>query len=185
MKSDREFLRGVYERAEMLKKEEKEKKNPYIKYLRYSSLAALVIILPLLIFQSQIWPTDDIESIEPRMVRMLDEIDVFLESDYIVIGEISKIQADGDFHDIVIDLDQVLFGEIEIKDLVFKIPFFLKDNFKIGDRNLFFLYKEEGQYRLTDEYNSQWKQVEEGIFEDQNGNKYNLQEIEDKIKGED
>lgn len=187
MKNDREFLEGIYQKAEVLKREKLQKKFPYKMYIRYSSVAAILIIIPLMMFRGQIFNLkDEIETPEPKITRMMMEpVDNFLESDYIVVGRIEeKIKYSEELTDVVIYVDNILLGKIKEEKIILSVPFYLSDEFKIGDRNLLFLYRLEDKYILLDGTNSQFKESKKDEFIDQYGNQYSLEDIKNNIKGE-
>lgn len=200
MKDNKEFLKGVYRKADLLEKEKFKRRVPYKGYIRYSSVAAIFIILPLLFFNRGIMiPYRDISSQEPRMISINDSIVNFADADFILIGE-TKIIEDSIFvkeenyiyTDIIISVDQIFLGEIkkgQIKVRVDggkvkkeKLLSEIKANFNKGERSLLFLYKDEGNiYYLVNNSGSQFREVEDDIFIDYLGNKYGLEDIKKNI----
>lgn len=205
MKNNKEFLEGVYRKAEVLEKEkiskEEPKRNiPYKKYIRFSTVAAIFIILPLLFFKSQMGvPYTDIGNLQPRIVSINDPISNFVESDFIVVGETKEIEdsiyvKEGNYiyTDIIISVDQVFLGEIgkdEIRIRVNggkvkkeKVLSKMEGDFQKGERSLLFLYKDgDGLYYLVNNGESKFKESEKDIFIDEFGNKYTLEDIKNYI----
>lgn len=188
MKNDREFLEGIYQKAEVLKREKFQKKFPYKMYIRYSSVAAILVILPLLIFKDQIFElNNEIETPQPRVTRMMERVDYFSQAEYIVIGktkEISNQKSNEEFVDIVILLENNILGEIEDDEIILRVESHIKEEFKVGDRNLLFLYRQENKYNLLDGSNSQFKELVNDVYVDKYGNQYSLEDIKNNIKGE-
>ena len=200
MKNNKEFLEGVYRKAEDLEKEKFKRNIPYQKYIRFASIAAVFIIIPLLFFKSQMGvPYTDIGNLQPRIVNINDPISNFLESDFIIIGETKEIEdsvyvEEGNYiyTDIIISIDGVFLGEIENDEIrvrvnggkVKKEKVFSKmeGDFQKGERSLLFLYKDgEGIYSLVNNGDSQFKEIEKDIFIDKTGNRYTLEDIKNYI----
>lgn len=188
MKNDREFLDGVYKKAELLKTEKNKTRTLYIKYSSLAAVFLLVVTIPFIMFRDQnIDKNKEAENHEPQMIRMMGEPrDNFTESDYIVIAKIEKkLDNHEEFMDIEVSIEEILRGEIKGKEIVLSVPSYLSDEFKIGDKNLLFLYSWEDKYSLLDDINSQFEESKKDEFRDKQGNQYSLKDIKNKIKGED
>lgn len=186
MKSDKEFLEGIYQKAEILKRENNKKKASYRSYIKYSSVAALFIIIPLLFLNSKLWgPNNEAEFPQPRMMTIDNPVSNFFEADYILIGEtdeINKSASDSDTTEIRILVDRTFLGEINDNIISLEIQSDMESEFIKGDRSLLFLYKDDqGVYNLTNGYNGQFKETTKDIFIDSNGNEYGIKDIENQI----
>ncbi|MDU5082715.1 hypothetical protein [uncultured Tissierella sp.] len=201
MKDNREFLEGVYKKAEKLERERVEKSRIYKKYAKISSMAAaVVIIVPLLLFKGQISVPKDYTEI-PQIARRFtidDPMTNFYDADYIIIGETKKIdksqyikENNYIYTDITISVDQVFLGDIHKDEIVLrvrggkvekeKVFSQMEGEFKKGKKSLLFLQEEEGLYYLVNDGEGQFLEVEKDVFIDKQGNKYSTDEIKDNI----
>lgn len=200
MKSNREFLDGVYSKAEALQNETKlEKKNPKM-YYRFASIAAIIILIPTILF----WKTNSAyeEISAPMAVRMVqDPSTYFAEADYILIGETESINEsiylkdeNYIYTDINIKIMELLKGEIDEEEIALrvsggivkkeKIKSNMDSEFVKGKISLVFLLKDEqGYYNLINS-KSQFKEVEKDLYVDEFGNEYSLEEIKNTIMEE-
>lgn len=198
MKNNREFLDGVYLKAEDLKRDIKKKSSFNINHIRYSSVAALIILIPVLFFANSRLGYQEVPQIS--MARTINDPSLyFSEADFIVIGEIKKI-SEGTFvesdnyiyTDIAISIDEVLLGKLGNQEIILRVnggkdkkervysP--MEGEFNKGERSLFFLNRnDEETYHLTDGGDSQFIEVENNIFVDKLGNKYSLEEVKNII----
>lgn len=171
MKTNREFLNGVYQKAEVLEKEKNKKKRTYNSYLRYSSVAALFIILPLLLFSKQIINKDNVNMpIVPRTISIHSVEESFNTAEYILVGTIEKVKK----NNIIVSIDESFYGDISLDKI--SIEEYSK-TFKKNNKYLLFLNKDENFYVLD----SMDYSVEEGLFGDTYGNKYDYEKIKDNI----
>lgn len=203
MKTDREFLNGVYAKAEVLQKETNKTNKPYKRYYRFASFAALIILIPVLFFANNNLGYKEIYPMNARMISMRDTSTYFYEADLIVIGEVKEIKGskyieekDYIYTDIVIKPEEVLRGDINEKEITLringgkvkshKVYSNMESEFIKGKTSLLFLRKnEEGVYNLIND-KSQFLEIEKNIFVDELGNNYSLRDIENNIKmGED
>ena len=84
MKNDREFLEGIYKKAEILEREKFKRRKTYNNFIKYSSVAAIFIILPLLLFNNQIFKSNNIDlPMEPRIMNVIDPISNFNDAEYV------------------------------------------------------------------------------------------------------
>lgn len=205
MKNNKEFLEGVYRKAEILEKEKISKQEPkrsipYKKYIRFASVAAIFIILPLLFLNSGIMtPYTDIGIHQPRIMTINDPMSNYLGADFIIIGETKEIEnsvyvEEGNYisTDVIIAVDQVLLGEIE-NDVITvrvnggkvkkaKVLSQMEGDFNKDERSILFLYKGgEDIYSLVNNGDGQFKEIEKDIFTDKFGDKYTLEDIKDYI----
>lgn len=186
MKNDKEFLKGIYEKAEILEREKTQSNSIYKKYMKYSSVAALIIILPL-IFKSEILSpkNNEIQTPEPRIIMMNNPVSNFTESDYIVIGKIKEIdkgETKEESIDVIVSLEDKLLGDIYEDEIILKMPSYMEDEFKEGNRSLLFLYKDENQvYKLFNEIDGQFIELVQNVFVDKLGNQYSLEDIKKNI----
>jgi len=191
MKSDKQFLEGVYQKAKMLKKEQTLKRASYTKYIKYSSVAALFIIVPLLFFNSKPWsPNNEVEFPQPRVMTINNPVSNFYEADYILIGEtqeIDTLKSRPDIVKIIISVDKVFLGEINDSTISLNIQANIESEFNKGDRSLLFLYKEKEDdiYSLVNDSDGCFKELVKDVFVDKNGKEYGIEDIENTIKGED
>ena len=198
MKSNRDFLDGVYSKAEEIRLNNNIKTMINKKYIRYSSAAALIILIPMLFFANSRLGYREIPQIS--MVRTLSNpSSYFNEADLIVIGEIREIgkstyveEENYIYTDITISLDEVLLGEFKAKEIILRVnggkdkkakvysP--MEGEFNEGERSLFFLIKsDEKLYQLIHGKDSQFIEIENNVFVDKLGNKYSLEEIKNTI----
>ncbi|MDR7869391.1 MAG: hypothetical protein RIN55_00930 [Tissierellaceae bacterium] len=201
MKSNKEFLEGVYNKAKIMEEERKNKNYIYKKYLRFSSIAAIIVILPLLVFRSQIFESNDYVEI-PQMARILELVDPqlnFLEADYIVIGKAKKIyksqyveESNYIYTDVDIQLENVLLGDIKENEILLrvkggkvkknKIFSAMEGEFSKSNKSLLFLNKDEnGVYYLVHGSESQFSEIDKDLFVDKTGNTYDLDIIKENI----
>lgn len=201
MKDNREFLEGVYKKAEMLERERVEKSRIYKRYVKISSMAAaIVIIVPLLLFKGQNSVPKGYTEI-PQIARMFtidDPMISFHEADYIVVGETKKIdksqyvkENNYIYTDITIGIEKVFLGDIHKDEIILrvrggkvekeKVFSQMEGEFKKGSKSLLFLQKEEGVYYLVNDGEGQFLEVEKDVFIDKQGNKYNIDDIKDNI----
>ncbi|WP_353095072.1 hypothetical protein [Tissierella praeacuta] len=201
MKDNREFLEGVYKKAGALEREKVKKSRIYKRYVKISSMAAaIVIIVPLLLFKRQNSVPKDYTEI-PQIARMFtidDPMISFYEADYIVVGETKKIdrsqyvkENNYIYTDITIRVDQVFLGGIYENEIILRIKggkaekekvfSQMEGEFKKGKKSLLFLREEEGVYYLVNGNESQFLEVEKDIFIDKLGNQYNIDDIKDNI----
>lgn len=192
MKNDREFLDGIYQKAEILEREklqeDSKKKSPYKKYIPYSSVAAMFILLPILLLSKEaLSPGNELPGQEPMMIRMDEPGSIFIEADYLLIGQVEYIEKKSNegTMEIEISLEEILKGQIQEEKIIVEAPSNMKDEFKEGDRSLFLLYKEDNIYKLLGEREGQFKEENSHMFIDRFGDKYRLEEIKNIIKGED
>ncbi|WP_313755734.1 hypothetical protein [Tissierella sp.] len=201
MKDNREFLEGIYKKAEVLEREKIKKSTIYKRYVKISSMAAAIaVIVPLILFRGQISVPKDYTEI-PQIVRMFtinDPIVNFYEADYIVIGETKKInksqyvkENNYIYTDITIGVDEIFLGDIHNDEIILRIKggkvekekvfSQMEGEFKKGKKSLLFLQKEKGIYYLLNGDESQFLEIEKDIFIDKQGNKYNIDNIKDNI----
>ncbi|MEY8414656.1 hypothetical protein AAK964_00015 [Tissierella praeacuta] len=201
MKANREFLEGIYKKAELLEKEKIKKSTIYKRYVKISSMAAVIaIIVPLILFRGQISIPKDYNEI-PQVVRMFtlnDPMVNFYEADYVIIGETKKInksqyvkEDNYIYTDITIGVDEIFLGDIHNDEIILRIKggkvekekvfSQMEGEFKKGKKSLLFLQKEKGIYYLVNGDESQFLEIEKDIFIDKQGNKYNMDNIKDNI----
>ncbi|SHE69134.1 hypothetical protein SAMN02745784_01490 [Tissierella praeacuta DSM 18095] len=201
MKANREFLEGIYKKAELLEKEKIKKSTIYKRYVKISSMAAAIaVIVSLILFRGQISIPKDYNEI-PQVVRMFtlnDPMVNFYEADYVVIGETKKInksqyvkEDNYIYTDITIGVDEIFLGDIHNDEIILRIKggkvekekvfSQMEGEFKKGKKSLLFLQKEKGIYYLVNGDESQFLEIEKDIFIDKQGNKYNMDNIKDNI----
>lgn len=201
MKANREFLEGIYKKAELLEKEKIKKSTIYKRYVKISSMAAAIaVIVSLILFRGQISIPKDYNEI-PQVVRMFtlnDPMVNFYEADYIVVGETKKInksqyvkENNYIYTDITIGVDEIFLGDIHNDEIILRIKggkvekekvfSQMEGEFKKGKKSLLFLQREKGIYYLVNGDESQFLEIEKDIFIDKQGNKYNIDNIKDNI----
>lgn len=200
MKTNREFLEGVYSKAEALEKERtKNYKTPRINY-RFASLAAMIILIPAIFLWNSSRGYQELAS--PMVVRtMNDPTSYFYEADFIVIGqteEVGKSQYVKEdnyiYTDITIKIDEILKGQIDEEEIVLRVNggkvkkeklwSQMDSEFIKGKHSLIFLSRDDsGTYYLINS-ESQFQQVGEDLFRDKLGNQYKLEEIKNIIMEE-
>lgn len=178
MKSDREFLDGIYKKAAILEDQKQKKNILYSKLIRFSSVAAIFIILPLLIFNSQLFdPENKIETpSQPKIMISYDPNYIFQMADYILIGNVYRIEKDT----VEITIENTLYGEINRDKILIKIEDEgLRYNFIKGSRNLLFLNKVNDNYHLLED--GQFREVDK-VFMNSNGDSFDLEDIKNNIE---
>lgn len=202
MKNDREFLNGIYAKAEVLQRETDKTKKNYKKYYRFASMAALIILIHGLFFLNNDFGYKEIHPMT-RMISVSDPSTYFYEADFIIIGEVKEVknskyieEESYVYTDIVIRPDQVFKGDINGNEIFLringgkvrseKVYSNMESEFIKGKTSLLFLRKgDEGFYNLIND-KSQFLEIENNIFRDELGNKYSLEDVENNIKiGED
>lgn len=188
MKSDKEFLDGIYKKADLLQKEESRKKYSLYKYIKYSSVAAIFILIPLLLLKGDLWaPPNEIQSPEPRTISMNHDLYDFTTADCIIIGEVENIKVEESktlFNEIIISIDHVLKGIIDNNGSL-RILSNFDHELKIGIKYLFFIKKEEdGFYYMDSKSEGAFRELGPDIFIDSIGNEYYLEDIKNTIKGD-
>lgn len=204
MKDNKEFLEGIYRKAEILEKEklkEEPKRNiPYQRYIKFASVAAIFIIIPLILLNSgTLTPYTDIGSHQPRIMTINDSMTNFLGSDFIIIGETKEIkdsiyvkEENYIYTDIIISVDEVFLGEIENKEITVrvnggkvkkeKVLANMEGDFNKDERSLLFLQKHSEEiYSLVNNGDGQFKEIEKDIFIDKYGDRYSLEDIKNYI----
>lgn len=197
MKTNREFLNGIYAKAEVLEKEKNKRVKGPSMFYRMASIAALIILIPTIFLWNSNRGYEELAS--PTMVRTIDDpISYFGEADFIVIGKARKINEsqyvkEGNyiFTDINMDIIEVLKGEINNGEIIVrvsggkvqseKLKSKMDSEFIKGKNSLLFLSKDEsGIYSLV---NSESQFLESGsdLFKDKLGNEYTLEEIKNII----
>lgn len=177
MKNDREFLEGIYQKAEILQRKKLKKSNAYKSIMKFSSVAAILIILPLLMFNDQLQQPDSIAPPihGPRTMNLIDPKANFFEAEYILIGTIEDSNESG----VTVNVDNVFYGDIS-EDKIHLEP--MEGVFSKNQRNLLFLNKDEGgMYYLIFGTESQFKEIKKDIFIDSNGDQYNFEDIKNNI----
>ncbi|WP_313232947.1 hypothetical protein [Tissierella praeacuta] len=201
MKDNREFLEGIYKKAEELEMARVRKSRIYKRYGRISSMAAVIaIIVPLILFKGQNSTLKDYTEIfqMARRFTINDPMVNFYEADYIVVGETKKInksqyvkENNYIYTDIIIGVDEIFLGDIHNDEIILRIKggkvekekvfSQMEGEFKKGKKSLLFLQREKGIYYLVNGDESQFLEIEKDIFIDKQGNKYNIDNIKDNI----
>ena len=184
MKNNEDFLKGIYEKAEILEKEKKDQKEKYSynKFLKYSAIAAMFIIIPILLLQSNIFKDNEPAPInEPRIVSFGNIDYSFSNAEYIVKGKIQSINNIGDQSEITLLVEETLYGEevaAEINILGSReVEEFLKDSKEI----IAFFNKEEESYIFFNDNEGILIQDNPKSYIDVFGNKYSIEEIKEII----
>lgn len=178
MKNNKEFLEGVYIKAKLLEKERQKKVKVYNNLIRFSSVAAIFIILPLLFLNNQLFgPKNNIKTPEPRVMIANEPNANFTDANYILIGTINNVNEDI----ITIIIDNIIYGDIAENEIQFRLN---NEGIEVSsNRSLFFLNKDkDNKYYLVNGSDSQFIEIERDVFVDNYGNKYTLEQIENNIK---
>ncbi len=193
MKSNREFLDGMYSKAEVLEKQRiKPYKAPRFNY-NFAALAAMIILIPTIFFWKGNTGYQDITS--PMMIRNIeDSSSYFQEADFVLTGITEKIdesiymkEDNYIYTDINFKIEEALKGEIDSKDIIIrvnggmvkkeKLKSKIEGKFIKGESSLVFLSKDEqGIYYLISP-ESQFEQIKEDLFKDKSGNEYSLEKL--------
>lgn len=200
MKSNKEFLDGIYSKAEALENEgTKPVKNPRI-YYRFAAIAAMIILIPTISFWNSHRAYEEISS--PMVIRTInDPSSYFYDADVIVIGQTKEIaksnyvkEENYIYTDITFEVEEVLKGDVEVNDIILRVnggivkaervKAEMQSEFIEGKNSLVFLLKnEDGIYHLISS-ESKFEEVEKGLFKDKLGNDYKLEEIKQQLKME-
>ena len=200
MKSNKEFLDGIYSKAEALENERtKPVKNPRI-YYRFAAFAAMIILIPTVFFWNSDRGYEEISS--PMVVRTInDPSSYFYDADVIVIGQTKEIakskyvkEENYIYTDITFKVEEVLKGDVEVKDIILRVnggivkaervKAEMQSEFIEGKNSLVFLFKnEDGIYNLISS-ESKFEEVEKDLFKDKLGNDYKLEDIKQQLKME-
>jgi hypothetical protein len=180
VKNNADFLKGVYEKAEILSKQkEKEKdKYKYNNYLKYSSIAALFIIVPILLLQSNIFKDNEPSPINEPRIMSLGNIDYsFANAEYILKGSIASMTSLDSQVELEFIADKKLFGE-KIADGVTilcseEVLSFLSDYNDV----IVFINKQNGNFRLYNDSEGILIEHLPNTYMDIFGNEYSLEEI--------
>ncbi|WFA07777.1 hypothetical protein [Tissierella sp. Yu-01] len=183
MKNNADFLKGVYEKAEILSKKKEQEKYKYNKYLNYSSIAALFIIIPIMLFQSHINKNNNEPSpMDLPRTMAYGNIDYsFSNAEYILKGSIiSKIDDDSQV-ELRFLVDKNLSGDVVENEVTIlgskEILNFLSDY-----RNLVvFLYKQDNNFYLINDSEGILIEHLPNTYVDIFGNEYSLEEIINEI----
>jgi|GEM_PF-6171013 len=176
MKNNDEFLKGVYEKIEILSKD-KTNKFKYRKYVKYSSIAALFIIIPLLLLQNNIGTHEPSVINEPRILSMGNIESDLANSEYVILGVITSKAKSEEGLNVQVEVEEVLYGE-NIKDtLVVSTLSDLDEVFRKDTRVVLLLDKVEEDFVLFSEMESILVEETKGEFLDIFGNKYSIKEI--------
>lgn len=200
MKSNKEFLDGIYSKVEALENERtKPVKNPKI-YYRFAAIAAMIILIPTISFLNSHRAYEEISS--PMVVRTInDPSSYFYDADVIVIGQTKEIaksnyvkEENYIYTDITFKVEEVLKGDVEVRDIILRVnggivkaervKAEMQSEFIEGKNSLVFLLKnEDGIYHLISS-ESKFEEVEKDLFKDKLGNDYKLEEIKQQLKME-
>lgn len=188
MKSDREFMDGIYKKADLLKKKKSKEKYSLNIYIKYSSVAAIFILIPLLLFKSDLLdPPKKIQLAEPKIFSMEDSLYDFSTADSIVVGEIENIKDVAfktSYKEITISIDNVLKGTIDNNQFL-SILSNVDHDFERGVKYLFFIKKEgDGFYYMDNEFEGAFRELDSDTFIDSLGNEYFLEDIKNTIEGD-
>lgn len=198
MKNNREFLDGIYSKAEVLQNEtRKETKAPKM-YYRFASIAAIIILIPIIFFWNSNMGYEEI--LAPMVIRNInDPSTYFQDADLIVIGNTEEIgtsqyvkEDNYIYTPVTLSVKEILLGQIEESEIVLRVnggkvrkeKVWSKSdsNFIEGKNSLVFLSKDEnGIYHLVNN-ESQFEEVEKDLFKDKLGQEYSLEEIRKIIK---
>lgn len=200
MKSNREFLDGVYSKARTLEKETTKPIKTQRMYYRFASIAAVIILIPTIFLWNSNIAYEEITS--PMMIRTMNNpSSYFYEADFIVVGkteELGKSQYVKEdnyiYTPVTLSIKETLLGEIHESKIVLRVNggkvkkervwSKIDSNFIEGKNSLVFLSKDEnGIYRLVNS-ESQFEEIEKDLFKDKLGNEYSLEEIKNLIKME-
>ena len=193
MKSNKEFLDGIYSKAEVLENERsKPYKAPRLNY-KFASIAAMIILIPTIFFWNSNRGYEDISS--PMVARTIENPNsYFQEADFIIIGQTEEIEESKYvkeenyiYTDITFKIEEVLKGEVENEDIILrvnggivkkeKLRSKIQTEFIEGKTSLVFLSQDEkGIYHLISS-ESKFEEVEKDLFKDKLGNEYKLEQI--------
>lgn len=200
MKSNREFLDGIYSKARALEKETiKPVKNLRI-YYRFASIAAVIILIPAIFFWNNNMGYEEITA--PMVARtMNDPSSYFYEADFIVIGKAEEIGTSQYVKDhnyiytpVTLSVKETVLGEIHESEIIIrvnggkvkkeKVWSKMDSDFIEGKNSLVFLTKDgNGIYQLVNS-ESQFEEVGIDLFKDKSGQEYSLEDIKNIIKVE-
>lgn len=177
MMDNREFLDRIYEKAKVLEDERSNSRKRYNKYLQFSSVAALLILIPLFAFKDQILKPNpmNINEIEPKGIKMFTMVyeEYFHEADYIVLGQ--KVDSSWDKTSINIEIQESFLGDISGLINLDHVEGF-------GSNRVLLFLKGEGKTHSLLNGDSYFTETKEGVFQDNLGHTLSIQDIEDNIR---
>ncbi|TAH59844.1 MAG: hypothetical protein EWM50_07330 [Gottschalkiaceae bacterium] len=181
MKNDAEFLKGVYAKAESLSKE--KEKYKYNKYIKYSSVAALFILIPILLLQNIInnnepSPIEQPSPISQPRTMSFGNIDYsFSNAEYILKGSVVSKTSDDDYVELKLSIDEKLFGNDINNEIIAygskEIVNFLSD----GTDVVVFLYEQDGDYFIFNDSEGILIEHLPNTYIDIFGNEYSIEDI--------
>lgn len=183
MKNNEEFLRGVYEKAEILNNEGRVKEKKTSIYLRYSSIAALFILIPILIMQGNLKEDTPLIINEPRIMSYGNIDQSFLEADYIVMGRVEGISVENNEVEISIKVDEDLLGKQLMDTIVVNGADFISDGIIVNQIYIFLLYEAEEQLYLYKDLEGLLVKDDSDSFIDIFGNRYSVEDVRNNIDG--
>lgn len=183
MKNNEEFLRGVYEKAEILKNEGRAKKKKPSMYLRYSSIAALFILIPILMMQGNLKEDTPLAINEPRVMSYGNIDQSFLEADYILMGRVEGKSVESNEVEISIKVEEDLLGKQLMDTIVVNGADFISDGIIVNQMYIFLLYEYEGRLHLYKDLEGLLVKDDSDSFIDIFGNRYSVEDLINNIDG--
>jgi hypothetical protein len=182
MKNNADFLEGIYKKAEILSaKKATQKHTPYIKY---SSIAALFILVPLFLLYQNSGADQDPQATAlqtPRTMSLGNMDFIFTHAEYVAKGTIVSTTATNDFLELRLSVEDTLFGPALSKEILV-----LGDLHSLGILEtqfpvVAFLYKQEDTYYLLGDREGLFIQDSQNTYRDALENKYSIEEIYQKL----
>ncbi|MCR3955809.1 MAG: hypothetical protein NUK57_05880 [Gudongella sp.] len=181
MKTDKEFLKGVYEKVDMLERESIENKPGFGIFLKYSSVAAIFILIPLLYMMTQGNPATPqdipLEVAGPR-VRSSENTNWILEyADTIVTGVVEKRVSENG-NQILIRVASVVRGQVSEDSILVSDNLEYKGEFA-GREAMFLLENTHDGYSLINGMEGVLYKDAPGLYVDVFGQRHSEEKLRD------
>ena len=182
MRNNGDFLKGVYEKAEILLEQKEKKQLKYKKYLKYSSVSALFILIPLLLLQNNVPDINEPLPINEPRVMSFGNIDYsFSNAEFILKSSINSINSTDDFVELKLSVENNLYGD-DIGDEITVLGSKETTNFISDYENIIvFLNELDNKYYLNNDSEGILIEYLPNVYVDMFGNEYTTEDIIQKI----
>ncbi len=183
MKSNEEFLKGIYEKAEIINSEKKVYSRKPNRYLKYSSIAALFIIIPVLLIQGNLSKELPPDVKGPRVMSYGNIDQGFLEADQILSGTVVDKRIEETEIKISVDVNEVLYGSEAEENIIVYGAENISDSLVLEEEYIYLLYKQDKKLYLYNDIEGLLINDNSGSFIDVFGNRYTIEDILNNIDG--
>ncbi|MDX9916595.1 MAG: hypothetical protein RBT15_01110 [Gudongella sp.] len=183
MKSNEEFIRGIYVKAELLEIQNKKPEKNFNRYIKIASIAAIVVLMPLLALNSGIFKKEDLPNLAavPRTLSLGDTQANIEDAEMIVVADIDSVKAQEDSMSMDVKVLQVLSGAVEDDKLSVELPFTTID-YEGRKKVILLLFKDyEGKFEILNGEQGILIHTQHNLYYDFFGDQYSLEEIKDII----